>query len=110
MDIIKGDPIPPMRFGASFADPYGMKTMPWEHLEIGDSFLIPIEPGISTTRMQPYLRRYAGTLGIVIACRRRTDGLQVWRVDPTDAAEQKARQTPQPVSGEISIIKGSGAR
>lgn len=78
-EIVNGGAVPPPQFGRRRQDPYGISAMPLAQLQVGHYFTVPMNPGEPSSKMQPFIRRAADKLGIVIAMRRSVEGLQVWR-------------------------------
>lgn len=54
--------------------------IPWETMQVGQSFLLPLAVGVAVYKLQPILRSMAARKGIKLGMRRTVEGLEVWRV------------------------------
>lgn len=77
--IQKGVPLPPTQ------EVVAKSRYPWDLMQVGDSFLVPLEEGKTARqlmqRISPAASRHAARTGRKYALRIVEDGVRIWRVE-----------------------------
>lgn len=84
LPIEKGVPLPtPNRRWAP--------KFPFGQMEIGDSFLVPLEVGKSPSSIYSAISQAKKRLGIALTSARVEGGVRVWRITPTSSPQDDQR-------------------